>query len=143
MEFDPGNPVIRLCADGMMLEGEGKQEEAAKLFNRAWEQAADDFEKFTAAHYVARHQDSVAGKLQWDETALGHAQKVDDENMKATYPSLYLNIAKGYEDLGDSANALKNYELAKEFSAFLADDGYGNMIRAGIGNGINRVSKFL
>lgn len=31
--------------------------------------------KFAAAHYVARHQNSVADKLKWDETALQIALK--------------------------------------------------------------------
>lgn len=61
--------------------------------------AADDFEKFTAAHYVARHQKSVEDKLNWDETALAFTLKINDRNMRTSYPSLYLNIAKCYEDL--------------------------------------------
>lgn len=140
MQFDPENKVVQLCAQGMGLEGEGKPEEAAKLFYQAWDAAANDLEKFTAAHYVARHQNSVADKLRWDETALSFALKLQDDSAKGTYPSLYLNVAKCYEDLGDFENALKNYESADSFAAFLPDDGYGKMIRSGIESGIQRVS---
>jgi hypothetical protein len=73
MQFDPENPVNKLCVQGMMLEGEAKPAEAAALFLPAWEIAANATEKFTAAHYVARHQKSVADKLHWDETALSYA----------------------------------------------------------------------
>ena len=32
MEFDPANNAIKLCAEGMQMEGKGKPEEASKLF---------------------------------------------------------------------------------------------------------------
>ncbi|MES2764185.1 MAG: tetratricopeptide repeat protein [Bacteroidota bacterium] len=140
MHFDPDNHVNKLCAQGMGEEAAGRPEEAAKLFDQAWNEATTDFEKFTAAHYVARHQKTIADKLKWDETALHLALKINDEKMKSTYPSLYLNIAKCYEDLKDFDNAKKNYQLALSFSNLLPDDGYGNMIRSGITNGINRVT---
>jgi rifampin ADP-ribosylating transferase len=47
----------------MEMEVKGNPEEASKLFLQAWNEATTDFEKFTAAHYVARHQKSVADKL--------------------------------------------------------------------------------
>ena len=70
MPFDPNNKVIQLCAKGMDMEANRKPDEAQALFLQAWDQATNDFEKFTAAHYVARHQKSVEDKLKWDETAL-------------------------------------------------------------------------
>lgn len=140
MQFDPDNNIVKLCAQGMGKEGEGKSEEAYQLFTQAWNEATSDFEKFTAAHYVARHQKTVADKLQWDEVALGIALKINDESIKSTYPSLYLNIAKCYEDLNDFDKAKKNYQMALSFTTLLQDDGYASMIRAGITKGIERVS---
>ena len=139
MQFDPNNKIVKLCAQGMDMEGKGNPEEASKYFLQAWNEATNDFEKFTAAHYVARHQKSVADKLKWDETALQLALKINDETIKGTYPSLYLNIAKCYEDLNDFDNARKNYQLALSFTNLLPDSGYGNMIKGGIMNGIERV----
>ncbi len=140
MQFDPENPIIKLCAQGMQLEGEGKPEEAAAIFQQAWEQAANDFDKFTCAHYIARHQKTVTDKLKWDETALRLALAIKEDGIEGTYPSLYLNIAKCYEDLNDFPSAKENYQNALSYAGFLPDDGYGNMIRAGIENGIGRVS---
>jgi rifampin ADP-ribosylating transferase len=77
--------------------------------------------------------------LKWDQIALQFALKIDSDTVKETYPSLYLNIAKCYEDLKDFANARKNYRLALSFTDLLPQDGYGNMIRVGITNGIERV----
>lgn len=139
MLFDPGNNIVQLCAKGMQLEGEGKWAEAARVFLQGWNEAGDDFEKFIAAHYVARHQETVEAKLQWDITALSHALKVAGETMKAHYPSLYLNIAKCYEDLNDPENALLNYQMALFFVKALPADGYGDMIKSGIITGMKRV----
>lgn len=55
MEFNQDNKVIILCAKGMEIEGHGQLTEAGNLFIEAWNLATTDFEKFTAAHYVARH----------------------------------------------------------------------------------------
>ncbi|MEO8112195.1 MAG: tetratricopeptide repeat protein [Ginsengibacter sp.] len=65
--------------------------------------------------------------------------KIDDETVKGTLPSLYLNIGKCYEDLGDFKNAKSNYQAALSFTNSLPDNGYGNMIQAGITNGLIRV----
>jgi tetratricopeptide (TPR) repeat protein len=141
MQFDPNNKIIKLCADGMAAEGQGQTATAVSLFQQAWDEATNDFEKFTAAHYVARHQKNVADKLKWDETCLQLALQLNDDSMKGAYPSLYLNIGKCYEDLNNMAQAKKNYQLALSYSSFLPDDGYGKMIQSGIANGIERVSR--
>jgi hypothetical protein len=140
MLFEPDNKIVKLCARGMELEGEAKNEEASAVFLQAWEQAIDDKEKFTAAHYVARHQKTVAGKLKWDETALELALKIKDDSVKGAYPSLYLNIAKGYEDLQEFEKARKNYESALSYINFLHEDGYGKMIKGGVENGLERIN---
>ncbi|MGA9639335.1 hypothetical protein [Flavobacterium sp.] len=137
--YDPNNKIVKLCAEGMELEGQGRKDEASKHFNQAWKEASNEFEKFTAAHYVARHQDSVENKLKWDEIALDIALQINDGTVTGAYPSLYLNIAKGYEDLNDFEKAKENYELASSFTLHLSDDGYGNMIKRGIMSGIERV----
>jgi rifampin ADP-ribosylating transferase len=139
MQFDPNNKVVQLCAEGMELEGQGKKNEALQLFQRAWNIATNDFEKFTSAHYVARHQESTEKKLQWDETALNLALKINGDNIKVALPSLYLNVVKCYEDLGDFPKASTNYENALSHANLLPDDGYGNMIKGGIRDGLSRI----
>jgi tetratricopeptide (TPR) repeat protein len=123
MEFNPNNNIIKLCLQGMELETKGKPEEASVLFLQAWNEAANDFEKFLAAHYVARHQKNTSDKLKWLETALTCALKINSDTVKGAYPSLYLNIAKCYEDLNDPDMAKKNYELAISFTEKPSDPG--------------------
>ena len=123
MEFSPFNNVVKLCVQGMDMEEKGKPGEASKLFLQGWNEATNDFEKFLAAHYVARHQKTAADKLKWLETALEHALKVNDDTVKSAFPSLYLNIAKCYEDLGDIEKSKENSELALLFKNNPADKG--------------------
>jgi tetratricopeptide (TPR) repeat protein len=112
MEFNPNNPIIQLCMQGMHLEETGNLEEAGKLFLRAWDEATNDFEKFIAAWYVARRQLNVSDKLNWYETALQFALKVNNDAVKGAFTSLYTSMAKCYEDLGDFDEAKRHHELA-------------------------------
>ncbi|HKP39179.1 MAG TPA: NAD(+)--rifampin ADP-ribosyltransferase [Pyrinomonadaceae bacterium] len=123
MEFNPSNPVIKLCIQGMEIEEIGNAEEASRLFLQAWNEATDDFEKYLAAYYVARHQEKVSAKLKWLETALEFALKVNNEATTSALPGLYAKIAQGYEELGDSASAHKNRELAESFKGDPSDPG--------------------
>ena len=145
MEFNPGNNVIKLCVQGMDMEGKGKPDEASRIFLQAWNEATNDFEKFTTAYYVARHQKNVRDKLKWLETSLQFALKINDVTIKGAFPSLYSNIGKCYEDLSDLDNAKKNYELANSFKNNPSDKGpfyhgtradlhIGDMLTAGYGS---------
>jgi len=107
----------------MNMEGKGQPEEAARLFLQAWNEATDDFEKFTAAFYVARHKKNISDKLKWYETALQFALRINNDSVKAAFASLYENIAKCHEESGDAVNAKKNYELAVSFADKPSDKG--------------------
>jgi hypothetical protein len=139
MQFDPENPIVKLCAEGMNHEGDGTTK-AAEMFMQARNEASDNFEKCIAAHYIARQQQTVTEKLEWDQTALKLALNLDDEKLKGALPSLYLNVGKCYEDLADCEKALQHYKLGESFFHFLEDDGYGNFTKSAIQRGIARVS---
>lgn len=142
MEFNPNNNIVKLCIQGMDMEAKDKPEEASRLFLQAWNEATNDFEKFLTAYYVARHQENISDKLKWLEAALQFALKINNDAVKSAFPSLYLNIAKCYEDLSDLDNAKKNSELAALFAAKPSDNGpfyhgtkadlqVGDLLRAG------------
>ena len=107
----------------MSMEENGKPEEASKLFLQGWHEATNDFEKFLAAHYVARHQKTVSHKLDWLNTALQFALNVNDNTVKSAFSNLYLNIAKCYEDLNDQAKAKEYSDLAISFKYHPSDKG--------------------
>ncbi len=73
MEFNPNNTVIRLCVQGMGMEDQGKPDEAANLFLQAWNEAANEFERYIAAYYVSGSQENVRDRLEWLETSLSFA----------------------------------------------------------------------
>ncbi|GGH23528.1 NAD(+)--rifampin ADP-ribosyltransferase [Sphingobacterium alkalisoli] len=123
MEFSPFNNVVKRCLQGMEMEEKGKPEEASKLFLQGWHEATNDFEKFLAAHYVARHQKHVSDKLHWLETTLQFALKINDDAVKSAFPSLYLNIAKCYEDLNNAEKAKENFDLAMSYKYNPSDKG--------------------
>lgn len=123
MEFNSSNNIVQLCVQGMGMEEKNKTDDASKLFHQAWNEATNDFEKFIAAHFVARHQKKVYNKLKWLETALQFALKINNDAVKSAFPSLYLKMAKCYEDLGDPDEAKKNYQLANSFKNKPSDSG--------------------
>ncbi len=98
--MDPELSVVRLCAEGMQAEAEGRAEAARELFQQAWDVAADDYEACIAAHYLARHQTSAEETLRWNQECLDRADRVADERVREFYPSLYLNMAHAYRRLG-------------------------------------------
>jgi len=123
MEFNPNNNIVKLCLQGMSLEDAGDFGEARKIFLQAWNEAADNFEKFLAAYYVARQQEDSAERMKWLETALGLASEIDDEAVKSALPNLYLSLARSIKDTGDVENAQKNYQLAESFRNAPSDKG--------------------
>jgi len=141
MEFDQNNAVVQLCVKGMTAEGEGKIEEAKQLFQQAWDTATNNFEAFTAAHYLARNQQDINIELKWNLEALRLADTLEQDGMNGHYPSLYLNVAKSYETLGDHGQAAHFYQKAAESSEYLPVGGYTDMIRSGIAAGLKRVGK--
>jgi tetratricopeptide (TPR) repeat protein len=137
--MDPNNPVVKLCAAGIAAEGQGHKDEAKALFERAWETSQDDYEACIAAHYVARHQETLEAELDWNEEALKCAESVGDERVRGFYPSLYLNFAHSLEKLGRKAEARDYYERAAAELANLPDTPYTRLVRMGVAAGSERV----
>lgn len=123
IKFDPNNNVVKLCIMGMSLEDGGNVEEASTMFHKAWNEATDDYEKFIAAYHLARQQKNITNKLKWMETSLQCALNINDDNVKSAYSTLYVNIARCYEELCDSDNAKRNYELADLYKGAPSDKG--------------------
>lgn len=111
------NRVIKLCIQGTQAEFRGDIRRARQLYRKAWEAHTDDYEACIAAHYVARHQDDPAEALRWNREALMHANLVSDERVKDFLPSLYLNIGRSYEAMGEAQEAERFYEMAVDLGA--------------------------
>jgi rifampin ADP-ribosylating transferase len=123
IKFDPNNAIIKLCMSGLGLEDSGNSEDAITMFHKAWREATDDYERFIAAYHIARQQKNTRDKLKWMETSLQCAVKINDDNVRSAYSTIYLNIAKCYEELGNSENAKRNYELSSSAKGAPSDIG--------------------
>ena len=108
---------------GMGLEDSGKSEDALGMFQKAWQESSDDYERFIAAYHLGRIQNSIKDRLRWMETSLQCALNINDENVISAYPTLYFNIAKCYEDLGDTKKAKRNYKLSNSHKGAPSDVG--------------------
>ena len=130
--MDPDNPVVKLCAAGMVAEGEGRGADAKALFEQAWEGSRDDFEACIAAHYVARHQATPEAAFEWNERALRRAEAIGADRAHDFFPSLYLNYAHSLEQVGRTAEACEHYARAALRVEQLPDSPYKQFVRSGI-----------
>jgi len=135
---DAANPVVKLCADGMAAEAEGRTEDARAFFAEAWRACNDDYEACIAAHYVARHQATAEETLRWNQEALRRADAADSSRVRCFYPSLYLNAAYALEQLGQIGEACQHYALAAVRLDDLPANGYATMIRRAVDRGQER-----
>ena len=139
--MDPNNPVVKLCAQGIEVEMKGRRDEARSLFLQAWELRQDDVDACIAAHYLARHQESLVETLRWNELALTHGMHAPADSVGSFLPSLYLNLGKSYEDLGDLSRARELYEQGEQHLADVPGGGYGEIVRQGLDNALQRVGR--
>jgi hypothetical protein len=136
--MDTDNPVVQLCAQGMQAEAEHHNDDARRLFMRAWEAATNDYDACVAAHYLARQQDNPQDTLRWNRESLARADAVGDERVREFYPSLFLNIGFSYEVIGDLTEARRYYDLAAGKTTDLPEGPYADMVREGVSNALKR-----
>lgn len=123
MEFNPANPIVKLCVMAMAQEEKDNPDAANHLFRQAWQEASHDFEKYIAAYFVARQEQEMEQRLRWFETALQFGLKVNNDSVSAALPALYTHIADCYTALGDADNVQKYQALALQSRKQPADKG--------------------
>lgn len=134
--MDPQNPVVRLCAEGMRAETEGRDADARELFEQAWRTATDDYEACVAAHYLARHQPTPQETLRWNQECLDRANRVGDERVTGFYASLHLNLAKAHRDLAEPEEARRHFALAAAHVNDAPQGSYADGLRFTIAEGL-------
>ncbi|MER6346380.1 hypothetical protein ACWC10_24585 [Streptomyces sp. NPDC001595] len=129
----------------VMLHHAGDREEARLRFLQLWAEIGEDgdpLHRCTLAHYMADAQDDPSDELAWDLRALTAAEELSDDRLalhegtlavRALYPSLHLNLAADYVKLGHSDAARTHLRRARRAADALADDSYGDGVRAAIG----------
>jgi len=137
--MDSDNPIVQLCSQGMEAELAGRYDEARRLCEQAWEEASDDYEACIAAHYLARHQETNEDGLRWNREALARADRVADARVQGFYPSLLLNLGRSHELTGNRGEARRLYRLASARTTDLPEGPYGDLVRRGITNALERI----
>ncbi|MET8044024.1 hypothetical protein ABZU25_24565 [Micromonospora sp. NPDC005215] len=138
------DPIMTRIIEAVQLGQSGRQVQARELLGALWDEigpGGDPLHRCTLAHYLADLQDTTEAELSWDERALAAVSDLTDERAKrylsslqvrAFLPSLYLNLADCHRRLGNPAQARKHLARAGEHLAHLADDPYGEAIRAAV-----------
>lgn len=92
-----------------------------------------------AAHFLARVQTDAQERLRWNQVALDAARRAAGDGIAGFFPSLYLNLGRSHEDLGDHDRALVAYLAADARLDTLEDDPYGDLVRRGIAAALERM----
>jgi hypothetical protein len=128
----------------VMLHHAGDREEARQRFLGLWAEigeSGDPLHRCTLAHYLADTQDEPEDELAWDLRALAAAEEVAGDRLaeyegslavRALYPSLQLSLAADYARLDRPDAARVHLRRARDAARTLADDRYGEGVRAAI-----------
>ncbi|MEU5429852.1 hypothetical protein AB0H73_30255 [Streptomyces olivoreticuli] len=146
------DPTMTEIGRGIELGQSGERERARRLFTDLWEAigpAGDALHRCALAHSMADVQDDVREELLWDLRALEAADLITDERARqagvpspvaAFYPSLHLNLGEVYRKLGDLDRARDHLARGQAAADELGDDGYGKMIKGGLGRLADRLA---
>ncbi|GGV25969.1 hypothetical protein GCM10010260_77920 [Streptomyces filipinensis] len=131
------DPMLTRIGQVVMLHHGGDREEARSRFLDLWAEigeAGDPLHRCTLAHYLADTQDDPEDELAWDLRALSAAEERGAAlGVRGFLPSLHLNLAADYVKLGRDDAARSHVRRARAAAGALADDGYGDGVRAAIG----------
>ncbi|MET7452890.1 hypothetical protein ABZT03_13520 [Streptomyces sp. NPDC005574] len=136
--------VMTRIGQVVILHHAGDREEARHRFLGLWAEIGEDgdpLHRCTLAHYLADTQDDPFDELAWDLRALTAAEELTADRLaghgaalavRALYPSLHLNLAADYVKLGRAEVARTHLRRARAAADALADDTYGDGVRAAI-----------
>ncbi|UQX00128.1 hypothetical protein [Streptomyces sp. RerS4] len=141
--------VMTRIGQAVILLHAGDREEARNRLAELWaelDEDGDSLHRCTLAHYLADAQDDPADELAWDLRALIAAEGLEERlaerpppggaepyrAVRVFYPSLHLSLAADYVKLRRPEAARLHLARARAATEALADDGYGNGVRAAI-----------
>ena len=109
----------------------------------------DHPQRCVLAHYLADTEPELSTEVSWDETALREHGFLNDADLaplgiasaRGMLPSLHLNLGDGYHRLGEQETARRHLLQGLAACDDLNEDGYGKMIRAGLGNLAQRIGE--
>lgn len=92
---------------------QGNLAQAEAILDRMYRQTDDDYEKFLLAYQFAKVTTDIFERVKWLSVSLESAQKIDDEDVKSAYVTLFRDLAEAYKALGNHDYEKKYLELAE------------------------------
>ena len=75
---------------------QGNLAQAEAILDRMYRQTDDDYEKFLLAYQFAKVTTDIFERVKWLSVSLESAQKVDDEEVKSAYVTLFRDLSEAY-----------------------------------------------
>lgn len=142
--MDELDPIMVRLGEAIASGHQGDRAGARLRLAALWDElgpSGNAVQRCGVAHAMADVQDDLYEELAWDLRALGAAEHITEHQVAAAgvggtvrgfYPSLHLNLGDVYRRLGDFELARTHLELGQESEDALEDDGYGQLLRAGL-----------
>jgi hypothetical protein len=134
--------VMAQIGEGIALHTAGDHVAARTLFAGLWarvDAGTDPLIRCAIAHAMADVEPDPRTAVDWDVRALAAADEVDQTHLEAAgtsaqaadlYPSLHLNLAAGYQRLGDASLAGHHIARGRSALAAISPGDYARMIEA-------------
>jgi len=138
------DPMMRRIMAAIDKHQRGENDDARVMMSALWAEIGengDALHRCTLAHYMADLQSDPHQSMAWNQRALSAAEEMSAERLAATFetldlrsffPSLHLNLAEDFRELGDKASAARHLDAARQALDPSIDSGLAAMIRGGI-----------
>lgn len=113
MRFNPTSPFIQQLMQAIIQTEQGELAQAATTLDRMYRQTDDDYDKFLLAYQFSKVTTDIFERVKWLSVSLESAQKIDDEEVKSAYVTLFRDLSAAYKVLGNHVYEKKYLELAE------------------------------
>ena len=113
MRFNPTSPFIQQLMQAIIQTEQGELAQAATTLDRMYQQTDDDYDKFLLAYQFSKVTMDIFERVKWLSVSLESAQKIDDEDVKSAYVTLFRDLSEAYKALGNHDYEKKYLELAE------------------------------
>ena len=113
MRFNPTSPFIQQLMQAIIQTEQGELAQAATTLDRMYRQTDDDYDKFLLAYQFSKVTMDIFERVKWLSVSLESAQKIDDEDVKSAYVTLFRDLSEAYKALGNHDYEKKYLELAE------------------------------
>ena len=113
MRFNPTSPFIQQLMQAIIQTEQGELAQVATTLDRMYQQTDDDYDKFLLAYQFSKVTMDIFERVKWLSVSLESAQKIDDEDVKSAYVTLFRDLSEAYKALGNHEYEKKYLELAE------------------------------